>query len=82
MDAFFFRMYGIIDRDDMDYILKTFQTEAGGLKHGDIARYGTYRTKDLVLAACDRMAADAAGVPYTRVPSCPRQAKGPRHPAR
>ena len=82
LDAFFFRMYGIEDRDDVDYILETFQTETGGLKHNDIARYGTYRTKDLVLAAYDRMAvAGAAEVPYTTV-TTPPPGEGPRHPAR
>ena len=45
LDAFFFRLYGIDDRDDVDYILETFQTETGGLKHNDIAKYGSYRTK-------------------------------------
>ena len=36
LDAFFFRLYGIDDRDDVDYILETFQTETGGLKHNEI----------------------------------------------
>ena len=81
LDAFFFRLYGIDDRDDVDYILETFQTETGGLKHNDIAKYGTYRTKDLVLGAYDRMAAaDAARVPYTTT-IMPPPGKGPRHPA-
>ncbi|MFG2064898.1 Eco57I restriction-modification methylase domain-containing protein [Micromonospora sp. NPDC048871] len=55
LDAYFFHLYGI-DRPDVDYILETFQTENGGLKHNEIAKYGTYRTKDLVLAEYDRMA--------------------------
>ncbi len=80
LDAFFFRLYGIEDQDDVDYILETFQTETGGLKHNDIARYGTYRTKGLVLAAYDRMVdADAAEVPY-RTTIMPPPGKGPRHP--
>jgi hypothetical protein len=80
LDAFFFRVYGIDDRDDVDYILETFQTETGGLKHSDIGQYGTYRTKDLVLAAYDRMAAaDAAAQPYeTRLVPLPGHAR--RHP--
>ena len=82
LDAFFFRLYGIDDRDDVDYIMETFQTETGGLKHNDIAKYGDYRTKDLVLAEYDRMAAaDAAGVPYSS-PLAPPPGQGPRHPAR
>jgi hypothetical protein len=80
LDAFFFRLYGI-ERDDVDYIMETFQTETGGLKHNDIARYGTYRTKDLVLDTYDRMAAaSTAGVPYA-TPITPQPGQGPRHPA-
>ena len=80
LDAYFFRLYGIDDRDDVDYILETFQTETGGLKHNDIAKYGTYRTKDLVLDVYDRMvAADAAGRAYeTEIKPSPGQ--GHRHP--
>ena len=82
LDAFFFRLYGIEDRDDVDYILETFQTETGGLKHNDINKYGTYRTKELVLAEYDRMAAaDTAGIPY-KSPLTPPPGRGPRHPAR
>ncbi|MEU6782405.1 hypothetical protein ABZ912_24670 [Nonomuraea angiospora] len=44
----------------MDYILESFQSETGGLKNNEIAKYGTYRTKNLVLAEYDRRA--AAGV--------------------
>jgi len=77
LDAFFFCLYGI-ERDDVDYIMETFQTETGGLKNNDIAKYGTYRTKDLVLDAYDRMAAaDAAGVPYA-TPINPPPGHGPR----
>jgi len=56
LDAFFFRLYGI-ERGDVDYIMETFQTESGGLKNNDIAKYGTYRTKDLIWTStivCDR----------------------------
>lgn len=82
LDAFFFRLYCIDDRDDVNYILETFQTETGGLKHNDIAKYGTYRTKNLVLAEYDRMAAtDTAGIPYES-PLTPLPGHGPRHPER
>ena len=82
LDAFFFRLYGIDDRDDVDYILETFQTETGGLKHNEIRDHGEYRTKRLVLAEYDRMAAaDAAGVPY-KSPLMSPPGCGPRHPAR
>jgi hypothetical protein len=81
LDAFFFRLYGV-ERDDVDYIMETFQTESGGLKSNDIAKYGTYRTKDLVLDAYDRMAnSDAARVPYVTTIT-PPPGDGPRHPAR
>ncbi|MEV0328205.1 DNA methyltransferase [Micromonospora echinospora] len=54
LDAHFFHLYGT-SREDVEYILETFQTENGGLKHNEIAKYGTYRTKNLVLAEFDRM---------------------------
>ena len=79
LDAFFFRLYGIDDPDDVDYILDTFATETGGLKHNEIAKYGEYRTKRLVLDAYDRMAAaDVAGRAYkTEIKPSPGQ--GDRH---
>ncbi|MEO3890908.1 DNA methyltransferase [Nonomuraea sp. B5E05] len=55
LDAYFFHLYGIA-HDDVEYVLETFQSETGGLKNNEIAKYGTYRTKDLVLAEYDRMA--------------------------
>ena len=80
LDAFFFRLYGI-ERDDVDYIMETFQTESGGLKNNDIAKYGTYRTKDLILDVYDRMcAADAADMP-NETTIMPPPGDGPRHPA-
>jgi len=87
LDAYFFHLYGI-KRDDVDYILESFQTENGGLKHNEIAKYGTYRTKDLVLAEYDRMA--AVGVSLTSplvdgenyTPALkPPPGRGPRHSA-
>jgi hypothetical protein len=82
LDAFFFRLYGIDDRDDVDYILETFQTETGGLKHNEIRDHGKYRTKCLVLTEYDRMAAaETASVPYKSQLTVP-PGQGPRHPAR
>ncbi|MBM7437661.1 Eco57I restriction-modification methylase domain-containing protein [Streptomyces sp. HB132] len=88
LDAYFFHLYEI-SRDDADYILETFQTEPkGGLKHNEIAKYGHYRTKDLVLAEYDLMA--AAGVSPTMPlvdgenyisTLTPPPGRGPRHPA-
>jgi hypothetical protein len=81
LDAFFFRLYGI-ERDDLDYIMETFQTETGGLKNNDIAKYGSYRTKDAILEFYDRMAAaDATGIAY-ETPITPSPGQGPRHPAK
>ncbi|MGA5757773.1 Eco57I restriction-modification methylase domain-containing protein [Nonomuraea bangladeshensis] len=62
LDAYFFHLYGL-NQKDVDYVLETFQSESGGLKNNEIAKYGTYRTKDLVLAEYDRMA--VAGVSLT-----------------
>jgi hypothetical protein len=82
LDAFYFRLYGIDDRDDVDYILETFQSETGGLKHNEIRDHGEYRTKRLVLAEYDRMAAaDTAGVPYKSPLALP-SGQGPRHSPR
>jgi hypothetical protein len=81
LDAFFFRLYGIDDRDDVDYILETFQTQTGGLKHNEIRDHGEYRTKRLVLTEYDRMAAaDTVGVPYES-PLSPPPGHGARHPS-
>ncbi|MEU7044712.1 DNA methyltransferase [Streptomyces varsoviensis] len=87
LDAYFFHLYGI-SRDDTDYILETFQSESGGLKNNEIAKYGHYRTKDLVLAEYDRMAAIGVsltdplidGENYTSTLN-PPPGHGPRHPA-
>jgi hypothetical protein len=80
LDAFCFRIYGV-RRDDVDYIMETFQTETGGLKNKDIAKYGTYRTKDLILDVYDRMvAANAMGLPYETTIT-PIPGDGPRHRA-
>ena len=81
LDAFFFRLYGI-ESDDVDYIMETFQTESGGLKNNDIAKYGSYRIKETILEFYDRMtAADTAGVRY-ETSITPPPGQGPRHQAR
>ncbi|MGC0374094.1 Eco57I restriction-modification methylase domain-containing protein [Streptomyces sp. SAI-229] len=87
LDAYFFHLYGI-PREDTDYILESFQSESGGLKNNEIAKFGEYRTKRLVLAEYDRMA--AAGLtlenPLTEGESgtyrstlTPPPGQGPRH---
>ncbi|WP_457027846.1 Eco57I restriction-modification methylase domain-containing protein [Kitasatospora sp. P5_F3] len=86
LDAYFFRLYGI-SRDDADYILETFQSDSGGgLKNNEIAKYGIYRTKDLVLLAYDRMAAAGATLAVPLVDGenftstlTPPPGLGPRH---
>ncbi|MFE6554220.1 Eco57I restriction-modification methylase domain-containing protein [Streptomyces sp. NPDC057746] len=89
LDAYFFHLYGI-SRDDTDYILESFQSETGGLKNNEIAKFGEYRTKRLVLAEYDRMAtagltletplAEGESGAY-RSTLTPPPGQGPRHPA-
>ncbi|MDX2682465.1 Eco57I restriction-modification methylase domain-containing protein [Streptomyces sp. NY05-11A] len=87
LDAYFLHIYGV-SAEDADYILESFQTENGGLKHNEIAKYGEYRTKRMVLAEYDRMAAAGLalenplvdGQNYTSTLT-PPPGHGPRHPA-
>jgi len=47
LDALYFLLYGIADRDDVRYILSTFP----GVRDDDGKKYnGRYRTEDLILA--------------------------------
>ncbi|WP_116040790.1 Eco57I restriction-modification methylase domain-containing protein [Amycolatopsis palatopharyngis] len=84
LDALFFHLYGI-SRDDAAYILDTFPI----VKRKDEAKYGTYRTKDLILAEYDRMAAAGVGLTDPLIDGenynsklTPRPGQGPRHSAR
>ena len=52
LDALFFRLYGL-DRDDAAYILDTFPI----VRQQDEAAFGDYRTKALVLAYMNALAA-------------------------
>ncbi|CAM5610219.1 Eco57I restriction-modification methylase domain-containing protein [Streptomyces chartreusis] len=87
LDAYFFHLYGV-SREDVDYILESFKTDKGGLKNNEIAKYGEYRTKRLVLTEYDRMATAGLsmekplvdGETYTS-PLTPPPGHGPRHPA-
>ncbi|MFJ3704823.1 MULTISPECIES: Eco57I restriction-modification methylase domain-containing protein [unclassified Streptomyces] len=83
LDAFFFHLYDI-ERDDVAYILDTFPI----VKRKDEEKYGEFRTKRLILAEYDRMA--AAGLtmetPLTEGESgtyrstlTPPPGQGPRH---
>lgn len=51
LDAAFFHLYRI-ERDDVDYIMETFPI----VKRKDVAKYGSYRTKERILAIYDEMA--------------------------
>ncbi|PRX50862.1 hypothetical protein B0I33_10113 [Prauserella shujinwangii] len=81
LDALFFHLYGI-SREDTDYILDTFPI----VKRKDEAKYGTFRTKDLILAEYDRMAEAGLsltnplvdGENYTSTLT-PPPGQGPRH---
>jgi hypothetical protein len=77
LDAAFFHLYGI-DRDDVDYIMETFPI----VKRKDIERYGSFRTKEMILQVYDAMAEAAhTGRPYETILH-PPPGHGPRHPAR
>jgi hypothetical protein len=51
LDAALFHLYGI-ERDDVDYIMDTFPI----VRSKDVAKYGSYRTKERILAIYDEMA--------------------------
>ncbi|QNP69615.1 N-6 DNA methylase [Streptomyces roseirectus] len=85
LDALFFHLYGIT-RDDTAYILDTFNVT----RDNDIKAHGEYRTKNLILAEYDRMAAAGLTIenPLTEGESgtyrstlTPPPGQGPRHPA-
>jgi len=81
LDAFFFRVYGIDDRDDVEYITGTLEAGADGLERSESGGDGGGRARKLVLAAYDRMSeADAGGPKYeTRI--FPPPGHGPRRPS-
>ncbi|MFG3106875.1 Eco57I restriction-modification methylase domain-containing protein [Streptomyces tendae] len=84
LDAYFFHLYGITHKD-ADYILDTFPI----IRRKEEAKYGNYRTKDLILAEYDRMAAAGVSLENPLVDGenytsslTPPPGHGPRHPAR
>ncbi|WP_328473675.1 Eco57I restriction-modification methylase domain-containing protein [Streptomyces sp. NBC_00448] len=84
LDALFFHLYGVA-REDVDYILDTFPI----VKRKDEAKYGSYRTKELILDLYDRMAAAGVSLDTPLVDGenftsalTPLPGHGPRHPAR
>ncbi|MFG2018267.1 Eco57I restriction-modification methylase domain-containing protein [Actinomadura geliboluensis] len=75
LDAAFFHLYGI-QRDDVDYIMETFPI----VKKKDVATFGSYRTKELILEVYDAMEqAIRTGEPYKTILD-PPPGQGPRHP--
>jgi hypothetical protein len=77
LDAAFFHLYGI-ERDDVGYIMETFPI----VKRKDLERYGSFRTKRLILERYDAMSeAIRTGEPYQTILD-PPPGHGPRHPAR
>ena len=52
LDALYFHLYGL-DKDDAEYVLGTFPI----VQRDDEAKFGRYRTRDLVLAYMDALAA-------------------------
>ena len=59
LDALYFHLYGL-SRDDAGYILTTFPI----VQREDEAQFGTYRTRDLILAYMNTL---AVGDTETRV---------------
>ncbi|MFA1541667.1 Eco57I restriction-modification methylase domain-containing protein [Actinomadura monticuli] len=75
LDAAFFHLYEI-QRDDVDYIMETFPI----VKKKDVAAFGSYRTKELILEVYDAMTqAIRTGEPYKTILD-PPPGEGPRHP--
>jgi len=74
LDSAFFYLYGI-NRDDVDYVMDTFPL----IKRRDEQRYGSFRTKELILEVYDAMAdAVRTGEPYQTILD-PPPGQGPRH---
>ena len=77
LDAFFFRVYGIDDRDDVEYITGALQTGAGGPEQGKSHDDGGRGAKELILATYDRMAEPAPPAPSTKPGSSRLPARDP-----
>lgn len=78
LDAACFHLYGIDNRDDVDYILGTFPI----VNRKDVAKYGEELTRRLVLENYDAMAVAArTGVPFVSLLD-PAPGHGPRHEQR
>ena len=53
LDAVFFHLYGVTDRDDVRYVYSTFPI----VEREETAAYGAYRSRDLCLAWMNALAA-------------------------
>ena len=53
LDALFFHLYGVTDRDDVRYVWSTFPI----VERQDLRAYGRYRSRDLCLAYLNALAA-------------------------
>ena len=53
LDAVFFHLYGVTDRDDVRYVYSTFPI----VEREEIAAYGSYRSRDLCLSWMNALAA-------------------------
>ena len=53
LDALFFHLYGVTDRDDVRYVWSTFPI----VERQDVRAYGRYRSRDLCLAYLNALAA-------------------------
>ncbi len=51
LDAYVFHLYGV-NRDDVEYVMETFPI----VRRKDEANHGKFRTKELILAAYDKLA--------------------------
>ena len=60
LDAVYFHLYGVTDRDDVRYVYSTFPI----VEREETAAYGTYRSRDLCLAWMNAL---AAGDPDTEI---------------
>ena len=58
LDALYFHLYGVTDREDIRYIYSTFPI----VEREETAAYGTYRSRDLALAWMNALAAGHSDV--------------------
>ncbi|KQC08642.1 MAG: hypothetical protein APR55_00555 [Methanolinea sp. SDB] len=63
LDALYFHLYEI-SRDDVDYIMETFPI----VKRKDVAAFGSFRTKEVILAKYDELAKEFVRVMRTDLP--------------